>query len=99
MPAVTYKGALSQGEPTWTATGLNTKIQCTKSYVAEGVIGTVGDQFDPHTKGATTHAGVLRQISLGASKTFFEGNAAARIGDTLSDGDKIVDGSAKTFVE
>jgi uncharacterized Zn-binding protein involved in type VI secretion len=99
MAKLTYKGAMSEGEPTWTGTGLNTKINCKKSYVAEGLIGTVGDQFDPHTKGSTTHSGALRQISSGASKTFFEGKAAARVGDLIADGDKVKDGSAKTSVE
>lgn len=99
MAKLTYKGAMSEGEPTWSATALNTKIQCTKSYVAEGLIGTVGDRFDPHTKGSTTHSDSLREITSGASKTFFEGKAAARIGDPIADGDKVKDGSAKTNVE
>ncbi len=99
MAKLTYKGAMSEGEPTWPASGLNAKIQCTKSYVAEGLIGTVGDQFDPHTKGSTTHQTSQREITSGASKTYFEGNAAARVGDPIADGDKVKDGSAKTNVE
>lgn len=99
MAKLTYKGAMSEGEPTWSPTGLNTKIQCTKSYVSEGLIGTVGDQFDPHTKGSTIHKEAQRQITSGASKTFFEGNAAARVGDPIADGDKVAQGTAKTNVE
>ena len=99
MSALTYKGAMSEGEPGWSPTALNTLVQCKKSYVAEGLIGTVGDQFDLHTKGSTTHQTSQRQISSGASKTFFEGKAAARVGDPIADGDKVAQGSAKTNVE
>lgn len=99
MAKVTFKGAMSEGSDGGAPTGLNTKVQCTKSYVAEGLIGTVGDQFDPHTVGRTTHQEAQRQISSGASKTFFEGKAAARIGDSIADGDKVAQGSAKTNVE
>lgn len=99
MAKVTYKGALSEGSDGGAPTGLNTKVQCTKSYVAEGLIGTVGDQFDPHSVGRTTHQQEQRQITSGASKTFFEGKAAARIGDSIADGDKVAQGSAKTNVE
>ena len=99
MPALTYKGALSQGSDGGAPTGLNTKVQCTKSYVAEGLIGTVGDQFDQHNIGSTVHKESLRQITSGASKTFFEGNAAARVNDPIADGDVVDQGSAKTTVE
>lgn len=99
MSALTYKGALSKGSDGGAPTGLNTKVQCTKSYVAEGLIGTVGDQFDAHTVGSTTHQTSQREITSGASKTFFEGKAAARVGDGIADGDKVDQGSAKTNVE
>jgi len=99
MSALTYKGALSKGSDGGSPTGLNTKVQCTKSYVAEGLIGTVGDQFDAHTVGNTTHQTSQRQITSGASKTFFEGNAAARVNDPIADGDMVDQGSAKTIVE
>jgi uncharacterized Zn-binding protein involved in type VI secretion len=96
---LTYKGALSKGKDGGSATGLNTKIQCTKSYVGGVLIGTVGDQFDPHVVGLVTHSTSQRQISSGASKTFFEGKAAARVNDPISDGDEIAQGNAKTSVE
>lgn len=99
MPALTYKGALSKGSDGGAPTGLNTKVQCTKSYVPEGLIGTVGDQFDEHSVGKTIHKESLRQITFGATKTFFEGNAAARVDDPISDGDMVDQGSAKTIVE
>ena len=99
MPALTYKGALSKGSDGGAPTALTFKVQCTKSYVAEGLIGTVGDQFEQHNIGITVHKESLRQITLGASKTFFEGNAAARVNDPIADGDMVDQGSAKTIVE
>jgi uncharacterized Zn-binding protein involved in type VI secretion len=99
MSALTYKGAMSAGADGGPPTGLNTKNQCSKSYVAEGLIGVVGDQFDAHTVGRTTHQTSQREITSGASKTFFEGKAAARVNDPIADGDKVAQGSAKTNVE
>ncbi len=98
MANLTYKGAMSKGLD-GPPTGLNTKIQCTKSYVGGVLIGTVGDQFDAHTVGKTVHQSSQRQITTGASKTFFEGNAAARVDDPIADGDAVADGNAKTIVE
>lgn len=98
MSALTHKGALSKGLD-GPATGLNTKVQCTKSFVAGLLIGTVGDQFDPHSVGRNTHQTTQRQIISGATKTFFEGKAAARVNDSIADGDQVAQGNAKTSVE
>jgi hypothetical protein len=99
MAAVTYKGALSAGQDGGPPTALTHKNQCTKSYVAEGLIGVVGDQFEQHTANRSVHQDALRQITSGASKTYFEGFLAARINDPIADGDIVNQGSAKTFVE
>ena len=99
MTALTYKGALSKGSDGGAPTGLNTKVQCIKSFVGGILIGTVGDQFDAHTVGLTTHQTTQRQITSGASKTFFEGKAAARVDDPIADGDQVAQGNAKTSVE
>jgi len=98
MTALTYKGALSKGLD-GPATGLNTKVQCAKSFVGGLLIGTVGDQFDAHAVGNQTHQTTQRQITSGASKTFFEGKAAARVNDPIADGDAVAQGNAKTSVE
>jgi|APCry1669189440_1035222.scaffolds.fasta_scaffold08455_2 hypothetical protein len=99
MPALTYKGALSAGADGGPATPLTHKNQCTKSFVAEGLIGVVGDQFEQHTANRSVHQDALRQITSGASKTYFEGFLAARINDPIADGDYVNQGSAKTSVE
>jgi len=103
MTAVTYKGAMSKGSvetPTAPPTPLTKKIQCSKSYVGGKLIGVVGDQFEDHTNiVGTLHQDALRQITSGASKTYFEGNLAARVDDPVADGDQVADGDAKTFIE
>jgi uncharacterized Zn-binding protein involved in type VI secretion len=99
MTALTYKGALSKGLDGGPPTALTKKVQCTKSFVGGILIGTVGDQFEQHTVGRTLHKEAQRQISSGASKTFFEGKAAARVNDPIADGDQVSQGNAKTSVE
>ena len=99
MTALTYKGAMSKGQDGGPPTALTHKNQCIKSYVGGVLIGVVGDQFEEHTANRSLHKDAQRQISSGASKTFFEGNAAARVNDPIADGDQIADGNAKTSIE
>jgi uncharacterized Zn-binding protein involved in type VI secretion len=99
MAKLTYKGAMSKGQDGGSPTPLTAKVQCSKSYVGGKLIGTVGDQFEAHTVGQQTHQTSQREISSGASKTYFEGNLAARKDDPLKDGDAVADGNAKTNVE
>lgn len=99
MTALTYKGALSKGLDGGPPTALTKKVQCVKSFVGGVLIGTVGDQFEEHTVGRTVHKESQRQITSGASKTFFEGKAAARVDDGIADGDQVAQGNAKTSVE
>ena len=99
MAALTYKGAMSKGQDGGPPTALTHKIQCSKSYVGSILIGVVGDQFELHTVGRQTHQDDQRQITSGASKTYFEGNLAARVNDPIADGDSVAQGNAKTSVE
>jgi uncharacterized Zn-binding protein involved in type VI secretion len=98
MAELAHKDVMSTGEDGFPPSSLTTIIQCTKSYVGGKLIATVGDQFTDHGP-SPQHTGVKRKISAGASKTFFEGRAAARKGDSLADGDKIASGNVKTIVE
>jgi hypothetical protein len=102
MANLTFKGAMSKGQDGGPPTPLTAKVQCTKSYVGGNLIGTVGDQFELHVIPIIPpipHPPSLRQITAGASKTYFEGNLAARINDPLMDGDAVAEGNAKTNVE
>lgn len=98
MPELTFRGAMSKGLD-GPPTALTKKIQCVKSYVGGVLIGTVGDQFEDHTIGRIVHQNEQRQITSGASKTYFEGNLAARTNDPIADGDEVAEGNAKTLVE
>ena len=99
MTALTYKGAMSKGQDGGPPTALTHKNQCTKSYVGGVLIGVVGDQFEEHTANRSLHKDAQREITSGASKTFFEGKAAARVNDPIADRDQVADGDAKTFIE
>lgn len=99
MPQLTYKGALSKGKDGGAATALTKKNQCSKSYVGGILIGVVGDQFEQHSVGNTVHKESQREITSGASKTYFESFAAARVDDPIADGDEVAQGNAKTIVE
>lgn len=100
MPALTFKGALSKGSDGGAATPLTRRNLTIKSYVGGQLIGVVGDRFEQHTVPiAVVHADAQREIISGASKTFFEGRAAARVDDPIADGDQVGQGNTKTFVE
>jgi hypothetical protein len=90
---------MSKGQDGGPPTALTHKNQCNKSYVGGVLIGVVGDQFEEHTANRSLHKDAQRQITSGASKTFFEGKAAARVNDPIADGDQVADGNAKTLVE
>jgi hypothetical protein len=100
MPALTFKGALSKGSDGGAATALTRRNLSVKSYIGGNLIGVVGDRFEQHTVPiATVHADEQREITAGASKTFFESRAAARVDDPIADGDEVAQGHVKTFVE
>ena len=100
MAAVALFQGISKGHgcfpPSATASG-----ETTKTFVNGKPVQTKGrTQYTPHVCGNTTHAGALRIVSEGASKTFFEGNAVSRIDDGIACGDTIAgEPSSNTFVE
>lgn len=98
MGSLAYQGIMSKGQDGGPPTPLTHKLQCTKTFLSGGVVGVVGDQFEAHTVGRTVHQDGLREIVSGSTKTFFEGFAAARTGDPISDGDAVGEGDAKTKV-
>lgn len=98
MPGFAKEGDLSQGID-GPATPLTYKNQATKTYINGKRIALVGDQYEPHTIGRTTHTGSQREIITGSSKTYFEGKKVARYGDLISDGDKVGGEGFNTFIE
>lgn len=73
----------------------------TKTFF-NGILAGVVDsqcQHAPHTCGVVTHAAAERAPSAGSSKSFIEGNPAARIGDDITCGDTCAEGSTNSFIE
>lgn len=98
MAGFAKQGDLSQGID-GPATALTYKNQAVKTFVQGMKIALVGDQYQPHTIGGTTHSAEQREIITGSTKTFFEGKAAARYGDSIADGDKVGGTGFNTFIE
>jgi uncharacterized Zn-binding protein involved in type VI secretion len=100
MPAVSRLGDKSTGHGCFPPTAL-VKTPVLKTYF-NGILASVVNsecQHAPHSCGITTHAGSTRSPSNGASKTFIEGELAARIGDSITCGDVIAQGSFNSFIE
>jgi uncharacterized Zn-binding protein involved in type VI secretion len=100
MPAVSRLGDKSTGHGGFAPTAMIT-TPVAKTYFDGKYPGVVSPncKFAAHTRGNTTHNSDIRYPSSGASKTNIEGFKAARIGDDLSDGDAIAQGSPKSFIE
>lgn len=100
MPAVSRKGDMSTGHGCFPPTAM-VQTPVYKTYF-NGILAGVVDnqcQFVAHTCGLTTHPQEGRTPSEGASKTYIEGKRAARIGDMISCGDAIAEGSTNSFIE
>jgi uncharacterized Zn-binding protein involved in type VI secretion len=98
MGGFAKEGDLSQGID-GPATPLTYKNQAVKTFVQGMRIALVGDQYQQHTIGSTTHSAAQREIIDGSSKTFFEGKKVARYGDPVADGDKVGGDGFNTFIE
>ena len=100
MPAVIRLTDMSTGHGCFPPTSL-TKTPIAKTFfnnLLAGVIDT-NCQYVPHTCDTVTHAGQERSPSVGSTKTFIEGKAAARIGDTITCGDACAQGSPNSFIK
>jgi uncharacterized Zn-binding protein involved in type VI secretion len=96
MPSQSRLGDTSTGEGCFPPTAVISAVASTV-FVNGIAAAVVGSQLAPHTCGRTTHAGSARQITVGSSTVFFEGKQAARIGDTIADGDLMAAGSGNVF--
>ena len=98
MVGFAKEGDLSQGID-GPATPLTYKNQAVKTFVQGMRIALVGDQYQSHQVGLSTHIASQREIIDGSSKTFFEGKKVARYGDPIADGDKVGGDGFNTFIE
>lgn len=100
MAAVSRLNDMSTGHGCFPPTAL-VSTPVTKTFF-NGRLASVVDPacvHAPHSCGVVTHAGATRAPSSGASKTFIEGKPAARIGDNITCGDAIAEGSTNSFIE
>ena len=105
LPFVTYTGALSTGHICYPPTALTVSFSITVGPVLVnaagkgGLAGRVGDLFAPHacpcSKCPPPH--LVRAISSGAKNVYFNMRPAARIGDWISCGDIIAEGSPNVY--
>jgi uncharacterized Zn-binding protein involved in type VI secretion len=100
MPAVSRLDDLSTGHGCFPPTKLIT-TPVSKTYFNGKLAAVVSSncKFQAHVCGLTTHNSDIRIPSSGASKTYIEGNKAARIGDNIQCGDAIAEGSSNSFIE
>jgi uncharacterized Zn-binding protein involved in type VI secretion len=100
MPAVARLGDLSTGHGCYSPTEM-AQTPVSKTFFNGIKAGVVSSecQFVSHTCGLVTHDQAERFVASGASKTFIEGNPAARIADDIDCGDAIAEGSANSFIE
>ena len=100
MPAVIRLNDMSTGHGCFPPTAL-IATPVSKTFFNGIKAGVVNNSclHQPHTCGIVTHGGSTRSPSSGASKTFIEGNPAARIGDNIACGDTCAEGSSNSFIE
>lgn len=100
MPAVSRIGDRSTGHGCFPPTNL-IETPVAKTFFNGKLAGVVSTncKFAAHVCGRITHIPDIRVPSSGASKTYIEGNLAARIGDNIQCGDAIAEGSANSFIE
>lgn len=98
MPAASLEGHVSSGHgcfpPTPTESGFSSKTKIEgKACQLSGLT-----KYVDHRCGRSVHLGPTRNVSSGSSKVTIEGKAAIRIGDSITCGDTVAQGSSKVFI-
>lgn len=89
MPAVSFNGAMTTGHGPYPPTPIQSTQ--TKMFVNGLAVLVNGDVANPHG-----HPGIAQCIAT-TTKLFIQGKAVVRIGDSLTDGDTVAQGSPKLF--
>ena len=92
MPSVTRKGDKDSGHGGFTPTEL--KSGSPTVYVNGVPCGRKSDPYFDHTDGESTHS---RNISSGSSTVFINGLPIARVGDDVSCGSTVAQGSPNVY--
>lgn len=96
MPAVNREGDQSTGHGCFPPTP-NVAENCSTVFVNNKPLAVVGSQFATHSCGDTVHPQSGRTVTMGSGTVFAENKAVARIGDPISCGDAVGQGSPDTF--
>lgn len=97
MPAASRLGDLSQGHDGFAPT--QSVITPISTVIINGLAAlTVNAEFTAHTSGNQTHPQNNRKVIAGSPDIFFEGKSAARVGDSISCGDVVGQGSPNVFL-
>ncbi len=94
MPAVTRLGDLSTGHGSYPP---QPSIEASSKVLASGVgVVLLGDKYAVHCSSGSCHDGVA---SSGSPKVFASGRAKVRVGDSISCGSKVAQGSPKVILD
>ena len=93
MPPISFPGALCTGHECYPPRPLLAGVTSTV-FVNGQPAALSGATMVPHACGTSAHAGV---VSGGSGTVFFEGRPVARIGDAVSCGSALAQGSPSVF--
>lgn len=92
MPAASFNGAICSGHGCFPPRpGVATAM---RTFAGDIPVLRVGDAYPVHSCGDQSHPGT---VSAGSLKSFVAGIALARIGDAISCGSVVAQGSEKSF--
>lgn len=94
MPAVTRLGDLTTGHPNGFPPRPSTSASHNVFASGKQVV-RANDSYAPHSNGSSSHSGTA---VAGQSKKFVNGRPVIRVGDPVSCGDTVAQGSSKVFV-
>jgi uncharacterized Zn-binding protein involved in type VI secretion len=92
MAAASRKGDLSAGHGCFPPTACVNSL-ATRTFINGILAQKQGSSFNSHRCGKTTHPTSSRTTSSGSSTVYIEGARAVRIGDSISCGDSVAQGS------
>jgi len=92
MAAASRRGDMSAGHGCFPPTACVDAL-ASKTYINGILAQKLGSKFNTHRCGKTVHPTSARTTSSGSSKVFIEGSPAIRIGDPITCGDTVAQGS------
>lgn len=98
MPGVATQSTSSTGHACFPPTNSTSGYATTAFFNGKAIQLKGQTIYQPHSCGSSTHANNLRMVSEGSGSFFMEGKSVARIGDGITCGDMIAEGSGNAFI-